>query len=386
MSHTTLITDVRHFEHPQEDGAVSMLIRGRHIEAILPAGQERPGVERVINAEGRLAIPGLIDLHIHGAGGVDTLSHTAEEVRTMSTTLARLGTTGYLATALVLPDGENSHLSNLAKSWEAGTDGARLLGLHLEGPFVNPDKRGGMFEEAVHPPSLDSLKALLDLTRGGTRMMTIATELDEEFRLSRHLMDAGVIPSLGHTNATYEETGAAIDAGITHITHLFNAMPPLHHRNPGPLLAIIESQEVTVQLINDGLHVRPEIVRWIGDVLGHRRIIGITDGMQAMGLPPGRYTYRGREFETENGTASYLNGTLIGTTRSLLELMLNYQRFTGCTLPEAVHSVTSQPARVLGIEDHKGSLEAGKDADIVLLNDDRSVWLAMVEGEVVFRR
>jgi N-acetylglucosamine-6-phosphate deacetylase len=179
---------------------------------------------------------------------------------------------------------------------------------------------------------------------------------------------------------------AGFDAGISHVTHIFNAMPPLHHRFPGPLAAIFERSGITAQIISDGHHLHPAIVRFLHATLGGERCVCITDGMAGIGLPEGRYLYNGREYESLAGAARYLDGTLIGSTMSLLNIAFHFQTFTGCTRMAAIDSVTKIPARVLGLEHRKGTIERGADADLVLIDADNDPYCTIINGKEVYRR
>jgi len=177
-----------------------------------------------------------------------------------------------------------------------------------------------------------------------------------------------------------------IEAGISHVTHLFNAMLSIHHRKPGPLLAIFQTKILTTQIISDGVHLHPEILKFAYDLLGGDRCILITDGLQAMGLPEGKYIYNGIEYESRNGTARYFNGTLIGTTLGLNQLLERFIRYTRCSLNVGIKAVTENPANVLGIQNRKGTIEVGKDADLVILDEDLSIWCTIVGGKIVFHK
>jgi len=216
-------------------------------------------------------------------------------------------------------------------------------------------------------------------------MMTIAPELPGSTGLIRTLADSGVIASLGHSNATYDQAVQGFDAGITHVTHLFNAMPSLHHREPGPLGAILERPEITCQVISDGVHIHPSVVRLAYNALGPRRLIPITDGMQAMGLPDGRYVYNGIPYESKDGTARYEDQTLIGTALGLNQMLARLMRFTRCGRATAIQTATQNPAHMLGLGKTKGTLAPGKDADLVLFRPDLSVYATIVSGRVVYR-
>jgi N-acetylglucosamine-6-phosphate deacetylase len=193
------------------------------------------------------------------------------------------------------------------------------------------------------------------------------------------------VPSFGHSNATYEQTLEGFGAGISHVTHLFNAMPSLNHREPGPLAAIFHGSHVTAQLIPDGVHIHPAVVKLAFDAMGPERLIPITDGLQAMGLCDGRYVYKGFKYESRGGTARYQDGTLVGTALGMNQLLDRFVTFTGCSVAEAVAAVTAVPARLLGIDEKKGSLAVGKDADIVLLDEDFGVYATVVGGRIVYQ-
>jgi len=338
----------------------------------------------VLNAEGRIAAPGFIDVHIQGAGGSDVLDGTIESLQAISQTCARFGTTSFLATTVFRPGGDNHHLAVTTESVGSELGGANLLGIHLEGPFISLEKKGMILPEYICAPSLQVLDEIQNIVKDSLKIMTIAPELDGNLDIIHRLVDSGTIASYGHSNASYEETLKGIEAGISHVTHLFNAMPSLHHRAPGPLLAIFETDELSIQLIPDGVHLHPHVIKFAFELIGENRCITITDGMQAMGLPDGTYIYNGIEYESKNGTARYYNGTLIGTTLGLIQLALRLMEFTNCPLDVAIKTVTENPAKLLGIENRKGTIAVGKDADLVILDHDYSVWSTIVGGRIVF--
>jgi len=217
-------------------------------------------------------------------------------------------------------------------------------------------------------------------------MMTIAPELPGSLQIIERLVDSNVIASFGHSNATYEQTLDGFNAGISHVTHLFNAMPSIHHRSPGPLVAIFETENVTTQVITDGVHIHPSMLRLAFEILGPNRIIPITDGMQALGLADGRYIYNGIEYESKNGTARYKDGTLIGTALGINQLLGKLVSFTDCPLDVAIKMVTENPAKLLNLQDRKGFIAPGKDADLVLLENGHSVHTTIVAGKIVFQK
>ena len=340
----------------------------------------------VLDAEGRIVAPGFIDLHIQGAGGADVLDGRRESLEIISRTCAKFGTTSFLATTVFRPEEGNHHLEVASESVGSDLGGANLLGIHLEGPFISVARKGMILPDCISSPSLEIFKKILNCSKGKLRMMTIAPEIKGNLKIIGTLIKEGIVASFGHSNASYKETLEGIKAGISHVTHLFNTMPSFHHRKPGPLLAIFQTKRVTAQIISDGIHLHPEVLKFTYDLLGEDRCIIITDGMQAMGLPEGKYIYNGIEYESREGTARYLDGTLVGTSLGLNELLERFVRFSGCSLAVGAKAVTENPARVLGIQNRKGKIELGKDADLVILDEDWSVWSTIVQGKVVFHK
>lgn len=363
---------------------VDVLLDGGHIAAIGP-GLDGSNAHRLDTA-GRRLVPGFIDLHVHGAGGADILDGTPEAVATMSRTLARFGTTAFVGTTVPRPATGNRHLANAAALVGRPLGGARLLGLYLEGPFINADKRGGLLPEGIAPPSTDMLDELLDLCAGTLRLMTVAPELAGACRIIERLVSQGVVAAFGHSNATAAETRDGIAAGISHVTHLYNAMPSLHHRAPGPLLEIFETPEVTVELISDGVHVDGRLIGWTWRTLGPERCMTVTDGMSATGLPDGEYVFNGRGGSARGGCVRYADGTLIGSALPLAEVVRRFHRFAGCSLAAAVDAASRIPATRLGARGRSGVLAEGEPADLVVLDEDGAVWATVVGGEVVYRR
>jgi len=340
----------------------------------------------LLDADGRIVAPGFIDVHIQGAGGADVLDGTEGALKAISQTCARYGATSFLATTVYRVDGGNGHLELVAEHTGRDLGGASLLGIHLEGPFIAANKKGMIQPDCICGPSMKVLGEILDITGGKLAMMTVAPELEGGLEIIRRLAGSNIVASFAHSGANYEQTLAGITAGISHATHFFNAMTGIHHRSPGPLVAIFENENITAQLIADGVHIHPSVLKLTFEILGPERIVLITDGMQAMGLPDGQYIYNGVEYESKNGAARYKDGTLIGTALGLSELVKRLISFTGCGLDVAVRMVTENPAKVLGLADRKGSIAVGKDADLVLLDEEFSVQSTIVGGKIVFEK
>lgn len=345
------------------------------------------GKKNILDAGGRIITPGFIDLHIQGAGGGGVLDGNKKSLQKLSRTCARLGTTSFLATTIFYARNNNPHIKTAAENVGTDLGGANLLGIHLESPFISLARRGMISPDCISPPSPEVLERMLALTGGHLKMVTLAPEVKGNLKIIRNLTGKHIVASFGHSDASYEETLKGINAGISHITHLYNAMRSLHHRKPGPLLAISQSKKVSVQIISDGIHLHPAVLKFTFDLLGADRCILITDGMPALGLPNGKYVYNGLAYATRNGTArSKDGGSLFGTAFGLNQLVKRFSQFTGCGLSMAIKTVTENPAKVLGISDKKGNIEIGKDADLVLLNKDYSVWSTIVSGKIVHRK
>ncbi|MEA3225681.1 MAG: N-acetylglucosamine-6-phosphate deacetylase, partial [Planctomycetota bacterium] len=303
MTNKLLITNCKLFDAPADEHTTSILIEDG---AIAQVGSADP-CENTLDAEGRIIAPGFIDVHIQGAGDADVLDGTVEALSAISRTSARFGVTGFLATTVFRPDDRNEHLAVAADCVGRDLGGAALLGIHLEGPFISTVKRGMIQPDCICPPSRQVLDEILEVTKGHLDLMTIAPELPDSLPIIRSLVDSGIVASFAHSNATYEQTLEGFDAGISHVTHLFNAMAPCHHRLPGPLVAIFQTDHITAQIIPDGVHIHPAVLKLAFEILGPERTIPITDGMQAIGLGDGKFVYNGIEYESKDGTARYVD-------------------------------------------------------------------------------
>ena len=385
ISKRLLITNCRLYDAPDDKQTTSVLIEEGVITQI---GQIEPGSASIntLDAQGRVIAPGFIDVHIQGAGGADILDSTPEALEAISRTCARFGVTGFLATTVFKPEQDNRHLALAAEYAGRDLGGANLLGIHLEGPFISLEKKGMIQPDCICLPSKHILDEIQRVTAGHLSMMTIAPELSGSRQIIGSLVDSNIIASFGHSSATYEQTLDGFDAGISHITHLFNAMASIHHRSPGPLVAIFQSEHITAQVITDGVHIHPAILNFAYEKLGPDRTFPITDGMQAIGLGDGMFIYNGIEYESKAGAARYKDGTLIGTALGLSQMIERFIAFTDCPLDTAIRMVTQNPAGLLGLQDKKGTIAVGKDADLILFDDNLSVHTTIVNGKTVFQK
>ncbi len=329
--------------------------------------------------DGLLVAPGFIDLQCNGGFGID-LASEPERLWELGTRLPRFGVTAWLPTIVTTPDGVvDRALEALAGGSPPGWRGAVPLGLHLEGPFLSSAKRGAHPEALLRPPALDAID---HWTRaGGVTVVTIAPELPGALDVIAALVDRGVIVSLGHTPATSAEAEAAVDAGARWVTHLFNAMAPLHPREPGLAGVALTDERLHVGVIPDGIHVHPDVVTVVQRALGDRLTI-VTDAVAALGMPPGRQGLGRTEVHVDDTGVRLVDGTLAGSNLAMDQGIRNLTAFAGCTAPEAIRAATANPARLLG-DPRRGHLRPGARADVVLLTDDLHVAATYVGGDPV---
>ncbi|MGC9529329.1 MAG: N-acetylglucosamine-6-phosphate deacetylase [Candidatus Bipolaricaulaceae bacterium] len=339
----------------------------------------RAGGQAVLEAAGNYVAPGFVDLHVHGGAGSDFMDATPHAHRTVFAFHARHGTTAMLTTLLPAPLETMQRALRMVAELRAPW----ALGAYLEGPFVSKAKKGAFDPRWLVHPSPEAFRELVQGQQAVVKVMTLAPELPGAQSLVHEIVAAGALPSIGHTAATYEEATAAVGWGSRGFTHLFNAMRGLHHREPGAVGAALDS-DAYVELICDGVHVHPAAVRLVARVKGFDRICLITDAVSAAGLADGDYELGGLKVLARGGVARLEDGTLAGSTLTLERAVRNFMEFTGCSLPQAIRCATLTPARLLGVDHHKGSLEVGKDADLVVLDDELRVRYTIVGGEVVY--
>ncbi len=364
-----------------------LIIEGEKIHAI--DDSQKNVTDKIISfPESYHVVPGFIDVHIHGANGFDVMDGTFEALEKISQTLATEGTTSYLATTMTASAEKISQaVQNVGRYIQEKnkTNGANLLGIHLEGPFLSPEKAGAQNAKDLLTPSIDSIRAWQKESSNAIKLVTLAPELQNSLELIRFLRKENIIASIGHTNATYDETIAAMNAGCTHVTHLFNAMRGIHQREPGPIIAALLSEKVTAELILDGIHLHPAIVELAIKTKGKEKIILVTDAMRAKCLKDGFYDLGGQTVEVKNNVALLPNGTLAGSTLNMFSAIKNLMKFTQCNLLDAIQCASTNPAKLLGVSDTKGSIAPQKDADVVVLDDQLNVVLTVVSGEVVYQ-
>jgi N-acetylglucosamine-6-phosphate deacetylase len=343
-----------------------------------PTGHAR---REILDATGLVVAPGFIDLQCNGAVGVD-LTSEPERLGEVAVALPRWGVTSWLPTVVTAPPTARQRaMAALAAFDEAAA--AAPLGLHLEGPFLAPERRGAHDPAHLAPPSVDAVGAEGWAAAAGVALVTLAPELPGALDVVRTLVDRGVTVAAGHTSATSAQAGAAIDAGVTYVTHLFNAMAPLHHRQPGLAGVALTDERVRVGLIADGIHVDPLVARLAARALGDRLSL-VTDAVAALGAGPGAGNLGSLGVEVADADLSVRlpDGTLAGSTLTLDRAVRNAVAFAGLDLAAAVRAVTATPAAVLGVAD-RGVVAPGAVADLVLLTPEGHVVATVVGGRVV---
>ncbi|PTX55168.1 N-acetylglucosamine-6-phosphate deacetylase [Melghirimyces profundicolus] len=362
-----------------EDGMV--VTEGEKIRYVgLPRRVEKAGEEVV--ASGTIW-PGLIDLHVHGTGGADVMDGTPEALETISRTLASYGVTAFLATTVTMDRLRlQKALANVAKAGSR-LSGARVLGVHLEGPWICPARCGAQNPDYVVDPGPQDAEWVWKASGGGLRIVTLAPERPGALDLVRKLAEHGVVVSAGHTSATYREMETAIEAGVSHVTHAFNAMTGLHHREPGVAGAALTDDRLTVELIGDGFHVHPAAVKLLARAKQPDGLILISDGIRAVGRPDGIYELGGLKVTARNGKAVLEDGSLAGSLLTLDRAVYNTADYAGIPLWQAVRMASLAPAKRLGLEGEMGSLEPGKRADLVVTDGDGRVSRVFVGGREV---
>ncbi|MBS4212339.1 N-acetylglucosamine-6-phosphate deacetylase [Neobacillus rhizophilus] len=336
-----------------------------------------------------IAVPGFIDVHIHGVNGADTMDATKEALDNMASSLPGEGTTSFLATTMTHePEQIEKAVINAGDyiSNQPDKGQAEILGIHLEGPFVNASRAGAQPAQYIIDPNLSLLKEWQERSNGMIKLVTLAPERPGGLEMVRYLRENGIIASIGHSDATFEEVGEAVKAGANHVTHLFNQMRGLHHREPGIVGAAFLHDELKAEMIVDGVHVHPEMVKLAFKQKQSEGIILITDSMRAKCLKNGHYDLGGQEVTVKDGKATLADGTLAGSILKLGHAVKNVLSFTGCTLEEAVQMVSVNPAKQLNIYDKKGSIAAGKDADIVILDHNMEIFMTLCRGAVAFKK
>ncbi len=343
-----------------------------------------------IDAGGWLVLPGFADVHVHGGGGADFMHGTVDAVRQVARTHAKYGTTSLLATTLTASRKDTDAAIRAARTViETGPgDGeARVLGIHLEGPYICAMRRGAQPEAFIRPPDTEELAHWITLSGKTVRRITLAPEIAGAEAAIRLAQSENITVSLGHTNATAAEAEAAISWGAAAATHLFNAMPPLHHRQPGAAGAALARPEIVCEIIADGVHLDPLVIRLIVAAKGPDGAALITDAVSGAAMPDGEYSLGGQPVFVKDGTAAFADGTLAGSVLTMNQAFMNVRRFAGVTLPEAARLSSGSALRQIGLSGTLGAIAPGMAADLAIVHPETGeVAWTLVAGKVAYRR
>ncbi len=343
----------------------------------IPAGEAvRDG------AFGLYLSPGFIDIHLHGAGGADTMEATFEALNTISTTICQYGTTSFLPTTMTQSTDRIRQAVRAIKDHSFLVEGAQIIGIHLEGPFINRAAMGAQNPAFVAEPAIAAFQALVGEDEDFITTVTLAPELAGAGELIAYLRARDINAAIGHTRATYDEARTAIHQGCNHATHLFNTMPPFHHREPGTVGAVLDS-DITAETIADGIHVAWPVLRTAWKVKGIERMILVTDAMMACGMADGDYSLGGQPVSVKEGAARLSSGALAGSVLTLDHAVRNVLANTNLPLYEVVRMATWNPAALCGAGKNKGRIGDGYDADLIVFDDDINIHEVYVKGRRV---
>ncbi len=364
-------------------GAIT--IDGAYIQAVECPEYSDDQRDSIIDATGMILMPGFIDVHTHGGGGYNLQTTDAGEIRAYARWVPETGVTSFLIVTVGIPGSiPERQLKTAMEVLDELVKGAEPLGIHLEGPYISVAKRGAHQPSWLRMPDESETEQLLSLTDGHLRLLTLAPELPGASAMIRRLVDAGITVSMGHTNATYEQSLEAIKLGVTHATHCFNAMRPLLHRSPGPLAAIAQAEEVRGELIADGVHVHPAAMNVLVKLLGTERIIVITDALAAAGSEESTFDFAGQPAKVIRGAARLSDGTITGSVLTMDQALRNVLQMTEVSLQQAVGMLTLNPAYAAQVSDRKGRLRVGYDADVLIFDQSLALQVTICRGAVAF--
>lgn len=379
-----IIKNVKVYTEDKEFCEGKIVIENGKFSSVFP-GEERTDDE-IVDGEGCYAIPGLIDLHFHGCDGYDICDGTKEALEKIARYEASIGVTGICPATMTLPQQELMHILSVAASYKEAADQERgaaadLLGINMEGPFISVEKKGAQDQRHIVPCDQELCQQFLDASKGLVKFVGVAPERSQDTLQFIHQMKDKVNISLAHTNADYDTAKAAFDAGANHAVHLYNAMPAFTHRSPGVVGAVSDSPHVNAELICDGVHIHPSVVRATFKMMGQDRMILISDSMRATGMPDGRYLLGGLEVDVVGNRAVLAsNGALAGSATNLMDCMRTAVKVMGIPLEDAVACATINPAKALGVFENYGSIAPGKNADVVLLDQDLNLKMVVKSG------
>lgn len=352
----------------------------RKIKAVYP-NDDRSIDAEIIDVKGAYVFPGFVDIHIHGLNGFDVMDANPIALHTISSSLLAFGVTSFLATTMTMAASDIQkalHTVRTVLNDPPKPEGAKILGVHLEGPFINEKYSGAQNIRHIRKPNWKMFEEYLDIIK----LITIAVEEDSDFSFIRS--NPGITLSIGHSGADFETALASYDLGVRHCTHCFNAMSPLHHRQPGVVGACL-TKNYDTEIIADTIHIHPGFLDALTRIIGADRIILITDSTSATGMPDGNYILGGQQIFVQNGISTLANGTLAGSTLTMDQAVRNMLKHTSRSLIEIIQAATLNPARSIGSDQSIGSISVDKAADFVIMNERFRVLETIVNGERLYR-
>jgi N-acetylglucosamine-6-phosphate deacetylase len=338
-----------------------------------------PSNIEVIDGGGNYLSPGFINVHVHGCSGYDVMDEDENAIENISKNIVKTGVTAFLPTTMTMEFRRIERALERIKKSMKGCSFAEILGCHLEGPFISRKYKGAQDAKYIIEPDFKKISKYKDVIK----IVTMAPEVSGGIEFIKECIKNNIVVSIGHSNATFDEAKAAIDAGASHITHIFNAMTPLNHRSPGVVGAAL-STGVTCELICDDIHIHPAVQAILLNIKGEDKIVLITDAMRACLLKDGQYDLGGQQVNVNGMEARLEDGTIAGSLLTLNRGIKNFMNNTNAPIWQAVNMASLNPARILGVENRKGSIEKGKDADLVLLDNDLDVRMTFVKGRIVY--
>ena len=362
-----------------------VVVEGQTFSSIETSGDVACGAgdaADALDASGCYVIPGLIDVHFHGAMGHDFCDASDEGISAIAAYEASRGVTSICPTTMTLPEERLAPIVASVAAHEAAVGEAGIVGINMEGPYIAPDKVGAQNPAYVRSASIEEFGRLQQQAKGLIKLVDVAPEQPGNLEFIRQ-MSHDVRVSVAHTCTGYDDACAAFDAGARHMTHLFNAMPALHHREPGPIAAGAERNDVTAEIIADGVHIHPAMVRLAFALFGDDRMILISDSLRACGLGDGEYELGGQQFFVKGNRATIANGSLAGSVSDVMTCMRTAVRTMGIPLTSAVKAATVNPARALGLDGKLGAIAPGYQADAVVLDRDLNIKHVVLRGKVI---
>jgi N-acetylglucosamine-6-phosphate deacetylase len=350
---------------------------------IVDIANEIPNECEIIDAKGKFVTPGLIDIHIHGNMGKDTMEGSEEALSIIANSIARHGVTSFLPTTMTMDEGLiNNALKSIKDCMKNKIKGSQILGAHLEGPFINNDYKGAQNSKFIVSPSYDLIKRYEDVIK----IITYAPETDKEFEFTKEIRkNTDIVLSIGHSNAKFEEAREAINLGASNITHIFNGMNGLNHRDPGVVGAALTTN-VYCEMIADEIHILKDLFQFILNNKGEDKIVLITDSIEAGGLDDGEYSLGGQKVIVKDNQARLESGNLAGSVMPLNKMVYNFMNNTNLDINKVIKLASINPAKSIKIDDKKGSLQIGKDADIAIFDEKLNCYMSINNGEIIYKK